>query len=561
MKHLILMVLLGIGVFLNTLAQKGTNSPLIIEYDFFNDAISTSPIYTVNQNTSVELRIKNVNPLRYKLNFTEYRKNFTNSTTTNGANSEINVLSFQFNPSQYKIEIPADLYITRTQQTRDYFTEKSKLQESQLKLEQIMEIKKRYDELNSIKSDIKEEQDKIEESKILLKSNLNSFGFTEENFQSKFIELQSQINSLKNNLEAYYITATNSSIVDIEFTDQIKLHQKSIDSLEQIGVFYHSLLVIAESNQPAEDIINDKNDLILNFFGKDLRNFEIIKALNEKLENERQNFLILSEKYSKTQSQNIDSGYSNAAKEVFNNIKNQRSQINKNDFDKLFNEIIRVLDFLVKENFSITYKTLSLPGNMDFIQYNFKAEPKSNLQNSIGIKPVDLNYKVKIRGGTRIDISTGVFWNFLTFDSTYTYFKDPIDENKTKINAENSNSFIPDFGVLFHLYRRSISDLKLGGSFGISTDTQRIAYYLGASVLIGRSERINFNFGLSGRQVNRMAFHPEGMTLNQAIESLPSPIVPLLDPAPFRIGAFVGLSFNLLNNRENEYLEKLNSNR
>lgn len=542
-------------------AQKeDKKKPLVIEYDFFKDTLSIKPIYTVNQNSIVELTIKNVNPLRYKLNFSEHRKNFTNSTTTNGINSEINVLAFQFNPSQYKIEIPADLNITRTPQVNQYFTNKTKLQESQLKLEKVLEIKKEYDELLLKNTDNQEEQTKIENTKARLKANLNEFGFTDENFSSKHLELKNEINTLKNQLENYYDNETKSSIIDIEFRDQVKSHQKSIDSLEQIGVFFHALLVIAESNQPASQIISDKNSLVRDFFGKDLKNYEIIKALNDRLENERQSFLDLSDTFSKTQG-SADKSYATAAKEVFTSIRNQRSQINKNDFDKLFNEIMKVLDFLVEENFSISYKTLSLPGNMDFIQYNFKAEPKSNLQNSIGIKPVDLNYKVKIVGGTRIDISTGIFWNFLTFDSTYTYFKDPSDPNKTKIQAENKNSFIPDFGILFHLYRRSIADVKLGGSFGISTDTQRIAYYLGASILIGRSERINLNFGLSGRQVNRMAFHPEGMTLNQPIESLPSTVVPLLDPAPFKIGGYVGLSFNLLNKKENEYLEKLNSNR
>ena len=153
----ILLVLFWTSIYCYGQKHKG-DSPLIIEYDFFKDTLLKHPIYRVNQNSFVELRIKNVNPLRYKLNFSEYRKNFTNSTTTNGLSSEINLLSFQFNPSQYKIEIPAELYISITPEVSKFLIKKNEVLEAEKLQGIIYDLKSKYDAINKVDSVSEEEK-------------------------------------------------------------------------------------------------------------------------------------------------------------------------------------------------------------------------------------------------------------------------------------------------------------------------------------------------------------------------------------------------------------------
>ncbi|CAH0140870.1 hypothetical protein SRABI27_03078 [Pedobacter sp. Bi27] len=109
-------------------------------------------------------------------------------------------------------------------------------------------------------------------------------------------------------------------------------------------------------------------------------------------------------------------------------------------------------------------------------------------------------YKVRPKGGLKIDFSTGLFINYGGNDfKDQTYRYDPIEGNTTQqkiVKNDSKNAIFPSVGALMHIYRRTASDVKLAGAFGLSTrDLERINYHAGASLIFGTSKRFILSAG------------------------------------------------------------------
>ena len=76
-------------------------------------------------------------------------------------------------------------------------------------------------------------------------------------------------------------------------------------------------------------------------------------------------------------------------------------------------------------------------------------------------------------------------------------------------------------------------------------------------MLVGKSERIIFNFGIAGSQVKTLNDkYSLDKVIPVAIGDLPED-VPMRPVSPFRIGAYFGISFNLSGNKNKETFSQI----
>ncbi|QNN43977.1 hypothetical protein [Pedobacter roseus] len=155
-------------------------------------------------------------------------------------------------------------------------------------------------------------------------------------------------------------------------------------------------------------------------------------------------------------------------------------------------------------------------------------------------------YKVRPKGGLKIDFSTGLFINYGGNDfKDQTYRYDPIEGNTTQqkiVKNDAKNAIFPSVGALMHIYRRTASDVKLAGAFGLSTrDLERINYHAGASLIFGTSKRFILSAGATLTKATLIADkYQDGQVIDKAgaPETIPT-------SSFSRFGFFGAFTYNL----------------
>ncbi len=154
-------------------------------------------------------------------------------------------------------------------------------------------------------------------------------------------------------------------------------------------------------------------------------------------------------------------------------------------------------------------------------------------------------------GGVKIDFSTGLVFNFGNkkfFDQNYYY--DSVNRVGTTTLADsvsikrsrNNNVSIPSLGVFMHIYSRLNSHINFGGVIGTSLGTDQRAYYhLGASLLLGKSDRLIISGGVSlanGKTLDGKYSENQMIKRSLAPQSIPT-------ENGIRAGGFLSISWNL----------------
>ncbi len=184
---------------------------------------------------------------------------------------------------------------------------------------------------------------------------------------------------------------------------------------------------------------------------------------------------------------------------------------------------------------------------------SFILEPEGDI-NKISIKLVPLDslkssqvpernlseVKVTGYGGIKVNASLGLsFAGF--FDRPQDYFL-----NDGVIVGDDLDPFLPIMTSFFHFYPESRSNLSVGGTFGLGIalggDNAGLQnYFLGPSFIFGKGQRIVLSGGLMTGKVDRLS---RGLEVGDPFDSEFIPTKSI-----FELGYFLGISFNLLNNR------------
>lgn len=211
------------------------------------------------------------------------------------------------------------------------------------------------------------------------------------------------------------------------------------------------------------------------------------------------------------------------------------TQIPEADVQKLAT-LWREYEALQANDFAKDHRVDALGDQMTFnIRFSPNDSANSNVP-SLQMAPI----KVAVAGGFKVNASIGVsFGQFFTRPQSY-FIRDQ------RIRAEDDDSFYPVISSFFHFYSQSKGNTSFGGAFGIglpltgSNAGQSASFFLGPSLIIGRSERLVLSGGLMGSQVERLA---QGYSVGDLLVS-DANVVPTKDV--YEMGYFLGLSFNIV---------------
>jgi hypothetical protein len=318
------------------------------------------------------------------------------------------------------------------------------------------------------------------------------------------------------------------------------------------------LVCVAYSSNNWAKVNAEKDSLIKKSEFKDCKNASEIQAKCFQYLNEiNVAYQAVMDKYTFL---NLDSqSFNKAIQENYIKLKTFHELVRFNEFQKFFDQIVKLYNDINPNNFTLNYKTLIVSDNADVINYKFQAKPIESASCITSQKPINLNYTVNIRTGLKLDISTGLFANLGLNNNTYRFDKyKNSDTLKVVVKNKNESKFIPSVGFLLHAYRRTPANIKLAGCFGISTsDATKLKYYVGGSLIFGRSQRFILNFGLAGQQINVAADeYAVGKIFNAKNVSLPES-VPFAKEAPFMLGGFIGITVNLSGSSGSDFTSNL----
>lgn len=233
------------------------------------------------------------------------------------------------------------------------------------------------------------------------------------------------------------------------------------------------------------------------------------------------------------------------------------------DHLKLVNNIALILGLISEANFQLTYETLSIAENADFVKYRIEFKPNALADIPVANGPFNLEMSFLINEGLKVDVSTGIILDFNLADPTLYFQKfssitpggEQVDSVRVK-RSPDTGKITPSINLMLNAYKRSSLNFKPGVSlgFGVSNDI-RFRLYAGPSLIIGRKERIMISGGAAFGAVLRAAdgYH-EGATF-QDNTSVPVQVPMVQDK--FKFGWFFGAGFNFSGKDTKGFVERI----
>ena len=229
--------------------------------------------------------------------------------------------------------------------------------------------------------------------------------------------------------------------------------------------------------------------------------------------------------------------YTRFVQENLTQIQQESPLVKENNFDtlskfRLSAEEIATNDFI--QIFTVPVKT-------DRTSINIKTLIKDSLTTNkavVNAKPII----VPSVGDLKINASVGLGFS-LFFENPKEYFI-----KNEKIGSTEINGFVPNITSFIHFYPQRQKGFTMGGSFGVgipagsnnNQSTQSSAsFFLGASSIFGRTQRIVLTTGLMTGKLKRLGKgFQEGETYDSSFD------LPIT--STYKLGLFVGFSFSFL---------------
>ena len=147
----------------------------------------------------------------------------------------------------------------------------------------------------------------------------------------------------------------------------------------------------------------------------------------------------------------------------------------------------------------------------DYVEYKIKVTPSKT--NTLGAykTPVEINFIIPTKGGLKVDFSVGPTMSFgkNAKDEKY-YLETSSNVGKSFLRQrDNNNVAIPGLAAMMHFFNRDPDEKTFGGLFGVGAGFQDIkdvnlSFYLGGSYILGKSQKLFLNAGLSFFKVDRI---------------------------------------------------------
>ncbi len=162
-----------------------------------------------------------------------------------------------------------------------------------------------------------------------------------------------------------------------------------------------------------------------------------------------------------------------------------------NDLKQLFADATNQASYVVK---SSPLKLEGAAGDADEVSYDITVGENSYTD------------VFSVRGGWKIDYSVGAVLNYI---SDKTYFLDSGGKLQEQNKGASFNAVTPTVASMLHIYKRRSGEVAYAGTFGINAGFKeltdiKLGFLVGASAIVGRSQKFILSTGLSYLQVDRL---------------------------------------------------------
>jgi DNA-directed RNA polymerase subunit L len=194
-------------------------------------------------------------------------------------------------------------------------------------------------------------------------------------------------------------------------------------------------------------------------------------------------------------------------------IKNAQDQITK-AYEALEDEyhitLEKINDLFGKAANPASYTVWSLP-----LKFEGQASDADELEFLIQVDEDTFTDTFRVGGGgLKVDYSTGLVANFIS-DDQYFFETTPQATTATgptlrqRQKGDGQNIITPGVAAMMHVYRRTCDNLTVGGMFGLNAGFKELtdinlSFLAGASLVLGRSQKIMLSGGLSISKVSRL---------------------------------------------------------
>lgn len=500
----------------------------LVEYDFKKKTPPKVPVAELGQNSV--FMIKNINKFLYEVKIVSSQSEF------NSEPPEVFSTIFQIEKAnESSIQEEAQQVIDNAADETD--TKKSAItlgiQKSSLLWNELMLASFNEDvkELSTLPDALKDEA-RIEELNIIIES-LNEEIETQqevikqlrETIGDEFLKRTTELYVLANNVNEAFIKLEESKtiknkLIQLSLTDGLN-YNEAITSLGVIKKEYPFVL---------------KTEKLLEAYNKTYRKFkteEKLYIINQSVLSHFNNDL-----------GKIKSSINNLSQE----IENTQKKVGEYKYNELFQGISKLYNELKNKN---NYFIASDPvqAKKDVINYSISINPRKDIGSLTAMETRNFSTEVPIKGGVKIDFSTGLTVASGLHDRTYAISISSTDSTKSTITEnDNNNVGTLSLAALMHVSKRTSESFKPGFALGLglnSTELKNAQIYLGASGMFGTRERFIVTIGASMANVD---YIKPGLSLNEEISNK------LLNDGVTeetrRVGFFIGFSYNLTNKKK-----------
>ena len=228
---------------------------------------------------------------------------------------------------------------------------------------------------------------------------------------------------------------------------------------------------------------------------------------------------------------------------VFDNAKKIKFKEELIDFEKLSNQVKRIINLLEKEE---TYEYISSPvqpkNDLATFEVEITAKNKDvEVNNSRTFKHTEF-----VRRGTRIDFSMGLAGSYFSNAKVYEIYT---INGQNKVGLKSENLTVPSIIAMMSMTSRSSKYLAIGGSAGLGIDIingkiQIGNFFIGPTLVLGKYDRLMLTPGVALRNVGQLK---NGITVDVTTLDQANNIDAALTDN-YKIGFFVALTYNLTKN-------------
>lgn len=190
----------------------------------------------------------------------------------------------------------------------------------------------------------------------------------------------------------------------------------------------------------------------------------------------------------------------------------------------------------------------------DFVNYNVSVTPARTNVLGPNRSPKNFDFDVPVKGGWKTDFSVGPTFSFGSNakDEKFYFESTDVEGESLLKQRDNNNVVSPGLAAMMHFYKRSGKDFSWGGMLGIGAGFQSIedadvSFYTGLSGILGKSQKVMINAGVSFLKVDRLK---EGeYTLDKVYDPATVNITEVTEKV-FKSSFFISISYNLTNRIE-----------